>query len=118
MLLHSCKRTQECLFWKRLSDFASLPNSALDVRYFITDADHGHHVSTHGDGYEHFYGNIHKRGRMDHEDLLNAVKELTTSDGGIPDIYVCGPSTMTQSVLKMLERGGVAESSVKYEKWW
>lgn len=62
-----------------------------------------------------------KAGRMGRGDLQDALERAGQAAGAAlaaPHVFVCGPPSMTDATVQMLDELGVPGHHVHFEKWW
>ena len=106
----------EVLFYPRIQNsLAARPSPNRKVELYLTQPSNASHGGeSHGGPTE---GVSVRNRRISHEDLINALGP--TKERNEVVAYVCGPATMTDEFVDVLQTAeGMTEDRVLCEKWW
>ncbi|XP_041365733.1 oxidoreductase NAD-binding domain-containing protein 1-like [Gigantopelta aegis] len=107
ILLYSAKTPQELIFKDNI-DKINKKYKNISVQYFVTQQT-GEEGSGEG---------IIEYSRINLKQIQQAVEKVKMDDPDDPQVFVCGPSTLTDSVVEHLTKCSVPQENVHYEKWW
>ncbi|KAJ3098191.1 hypothetical protein HDU97_004200 [Phlyctochytrium planicorne] len=123
-MLYSVRDESEILFGDRLRELSDLPHSGLIVRFFISQRGPSRFEETTLETPETSPLDVYQLSRNNHsvhhcfinEYVLGAYLSLATATGNPPSIYMCGPASMEQDVVRHLKSLKFPETNLHYEK--
>ncbi|KAJ3105662.1 Oxidoreductase NAD-binding domain-containing protein 1 [Phlyctochytrium bullatum] len=126
VMLYSSRHASELLFSDRLAALAARPNSGLKLHFFVSQRGPPRlHESTEEERQRWEAAHADKPppehcrfGHIDRDAIAQQLEEMERETGTRPFVYMCGPPSMEQDVVGILNDLQFPSSHLFFEKWW